>query len=175
MLGALLVQYGLFFAVAASSLSHARGDVTIEEHVFNASVTLIFAAVYALLAVLLRETYRAITARSWNRNPDMEVVYDDLRDLDPEVEMQDPSKEGRPQTPEFIVTGEPVVPTSGEDVRFFLEVYGYGLVMFIVYYSVDLVLLAPALSLLCGLLVLSARDALSLLRTSPALERRSAQ
>lgn len=45
------------------------------------------------------------------------------------------------------------------DVQFYLEVYGYGLVIFVVYYSVDMVVLAPAITLLTGLLVLCARDA----------------
>jgi hypothetical protein len=174
MLGALLVQYGLFLAVAACSLARAGGDVTIETHVFNASVTLLFAAAYALLAAGLRETYAAITARAWNRNPDIELVYayeqalDDLRDVDPDAEAPDPAAERGPCAKCAAAAAPPAAPAP-EDARFYLEVYGYGLVMFIVYYSVDLVLLAPALSLLCGLLALSARDAVALLRGAEAL------
>lgn len=50
---------------------------------------------------------------------------------------------------------------------FFREVYGYGVVIFVVYYSVDMVLLSPALSILCGLMALSVRDALTLVRSPP--------
>ena len=178
MLAALLVQYGLFLAVAASTLSHASADITIETHVFNSSVTLLFATAYVLLGAALRATYELITARAGNRNPDIELVHtyeealDELRDMDPDVETPDPLAEGRPCASCEAAAArmcEKTPPAPPEpDARFYLEVYGYGLVMFTVYYSVDLVLLTPSLCLLCGLLVLSARDSLQLLRSPEA-------
>jgi hypothetical protein len=57
--------------------------------------------------------------------------------------------------------------TPEHDGHFYLEVYGLGVVIFVVYYSVDMVLLTPALSLLCGLMMLSIRDGLLVLRDQP--------
>jgi hypothetical protein len=176
MLASLLVQYGLFLAVAASTLSHASSDVTIETHVFNSSVTLLLAAAYVLVGAALRAMYELITARAGNRNPDIELVHayeealDELRDLDPEASVTDPAAESRPCAACAAAAAHEKAgaPEPAADARFYLEVYGYGLVMFTVYYTVDLVLLAPSLCLLCGLLVLSARDSLALLRSPDA-------
>ena len=187
MLTGLAVQYALFALVSLSTLSHTPERITIESHIFNASVTLLLATAYILVSVLMYRLFMLITHRSSNQNPDIELVYDniqdDLRDMDPDVDIEtcEACKEENerlplpalPAPPPPRRAAPPPLPPStvaSVDVRedsdtvFFLEVYGYGLVMFIIYYSVDMMLLAPALSLLCGLMVLSVRDALQLLR-----------
>lgn len=190
MLAALLVQYTLFAVVCLSTLSHTPESVSIETHIFNSSVTLLFAAAYVLVSTALYHLYHIITRRSSNMNPDLEMVYanveDELRDLDPDADIEDPAREvcekcdptpptphgdrlsaallhhrARPESP-------PSSPPTDGDHLFYLEVYGYGLVIFVIYYSVDMVLLAPALSLLTGLMVLSVYDALMLLRNPTA-------
>lgn len=55
-----------------------------------------------------------------------------------------------------------------EDLNFYLSVYGYGVSIFILYYAVDMVVLTPSLSIICGLTLISTRDMLSLYMTSNA-------
>lgn len=43
-------------------------------------------------------------------------------------------------------------------MQFYLNVYGFGIVIFVVYYAMDMVMLAPALAFMTGLIILSFRD-----------------
>lgn len=58
-----------------------------------------------------------------------------------------------------------------QDLDFMLAVYGYGIVIFVTYYSVDMLILTPSLSILSGLMFISIRDIWDLFHTQNIINK----
>ena len=57
-----------------------------------------------------------------------------------------------------------------DDINFYVSVYGYGFVIFVLYYAVDMTILTPSLAILCGLTVISVRDMCTLYMTPDVVD-----
>lgn len=57
-----------------------------------------------------------------------------------------------------VVGSESGIGEEISDIDFFVRVYGYGITIFVIYYAVDMIVLAPSLTILTGLIILSFRD-----------------
>jgi hypothetical protein len=218
MLTSFVLQYTLFALITLAGLLHVHSRVNIENHIFRSAVTLLIATMYAVCWNMAQSLYSFITNRWANRNPDLEMVYNDIKselaDMDPDIELIEDDLEGNKvamqstqarETKELreLVTettsimhenetptanharkvahekaglwnhdanGAPhtmrqdVLVSDETDVQFYVNVYAFGFTIFVIFYCVDLALLTPAISMLCGMIALSIRDAYYLLQ-----------
>lgn len=178
----MLTIYALLAACNISTLYDNSRGTTIETHVYNSSVTLCLAAVYVVVGYIFQWGYRFLTNSRNQWNPDLDsyglrtaryrhmpdsgksnemtqavAAVDDVSDMDPEQPTV-PLAQAQPDDLSGVdreECGDDGNYGKMSDLQFMVQVYLYGITIFVIYYAMDMAVLAPSISLLSGFIVLS--------------------